>query len=46
MGFYSAAVQRRVEDPDLNPDDYKIWSILHEQVYKDIGELRQQIAEE
>jgi len=30
--------------PDLNPADYKVWSLLQEQVYKvkvnDVGELR------
>jgi len=33
--------------PDLNPVDYKVWSVLQEQVYKvnvnDVDELRQHI---
>jgi len=33
--------------PDLNPVDYKVWSVLQEQVYKvkvnDVNELRQRI---
>jgi len=33
--------------PDLNPVDYKVWSVLQEQVYKvkvnEVGELRQGI---
>jgi len=35
--------------PDLNPVDYKIWSLLQEQVYKtsikDVDELRRRIAD-
>ena len=34
--------------PDLNPVDYKIWSVVQEKVYKhhvkDISELRERIA--
>ena len=32
--------------PDLNPVDYKVWSVLQQQVYKkvkDVDELRQRI---
>jgi len=36
--------------PDLNPVDYRIWSLLQERVYKtsimDVDELRRHIAEE
>jgi inhibitor of nuclear factor kappa-B kinase subunit alpha len=35
--------------PDLNPVDYKIWSVMQEKVYKtkvrDVGELRQRIIQ-
>ena len=35
------------KSPDLNPVDYKVWSVLPEQVYKvkvdDVDELRQRI---
>ena len=29
--------------PDLNPMDYKVWSVMQEKVYKDVDELRSSI---
>ena len=47
---FSIEDKQTPNSPDLNPVDYKIWSLLQERVYKtnikDIDELRERIVEE